>query len=30
MTKILIDFEKSLKKYPPNTTGTPDPYVPPK
>jgi arylsulfatase A-like enzyme len=30
MTKILIDFEKSLKKYPPITTGTPDPYVPPK
>ncbi|MEJ8822628.1 arylsulfatase [Variovorax humicola] len=30
MTKILVDFEQSLKKYPPIKAGTPDPYVPPK
>jgi hypothetical protein len=30
MTKILIDFEQSLKKYPPIKAGTPEPYVPPK
>ena len=30
MTKILVEFEQSLKKYPPIPMGTPDPYVPPK
>jgi arylsulfatase A-like enzyme len=30
MTKIVGDFEESLKKYPPIKLGTPDPYVPPK
>jgi arylsulfatase len=30
MTKILIDFEQSLKKYPPIKAGTPEPYIPPK
>jgi arylsulfatase len=30
MTKLLIDFERSLKKYPPIKAGTPDPYVPQK
>jgi arylsulfatase len=30
MTKILIDFEESLKKYPPIRAATPEPYVPPK
>jgi arylsulfatase A-like enzyme len=30
MTKILVEFEQSLKKYPPMKAGTPDPYVPPK
>jgi arylsulfatase len=30
MIKILVDFEQSLKKYPPIKAGTPDPYVPPK
>lgn len=30
MTKIIEDFEESLKKYPPIKMGTPDPYVPPK
>ena len=30
MTKIIIDLERSLKKYPPIKAGTPDPYVPPK
>jgi arylsulfatase len=29
MTKIIIDLEQSLKKYPPIKAGTPDPYVPP-
>jgi len=28
MTKILGEFEASLKKYPPIKPGTPDPYVP--
>jgi arylsulfatase A-like enzyme len=28
MTKIIIDLEQSLKKYPPIKAGTPDPYVP--
>ena len=27
--KIVVDFEESLKKYPPIASGTPDPYVPP-
>jgi hypothetical protein len=26
---IVAEFEKSLKKYPPITPGTPDPYRPP-
>jgi hypothetical protein len=30
MLKILVEFEQSLKKYPPIKAGTPDPYVPPK
>jgi len=30
MTKILIEFEQSLEKYPPMKAGTPDPYIPPK
>ena len=30
MTKIIVEFEQSLRKYPPIKTGTPDPYVPPK
>lgn len=30
LTKVVADFEKSLKKYPPIPMGTPDPYVPPK
>jgi hypothetical protein len=30
MMKILVNFEQSLKKYPPIKAGTPDPYVPPK
>ena len=30
IAKILIDFEQSLKKYPPIRAGTPEPYVPPK
>ena len=30
MTKIVGDFEESLKKYPPIKLATPDPYVPPK
>jgi hypothetical protein len=25
-----VEFEKSLKKYPPITPGTPDPYTPAK
>jgi arylsulfatase len=27
--KIVAEFEQSLKKYPPITPGTPDPYSPP-
>jgi arylsulfatase A-like enzyme len=30
MMKIIVEFEESLKKYPPIKVGTPDPYVPPK
>jgi len=30
MTKIIVELEQSLKKYPPIKAGTPDPYVPPK
>lgn len=30
MTKIIIDLEQSLKKYPPIKAGTPEPYVTPK
>ncbi len=30
MTEIVVDFEESLKKYPPIKLGTPDPHVPPK
>lgn len=30
MTKLLMQWELSLKKYPPIRMGTPDPYVPPK
>jgi arylsulfatase A-like enzyme len=30
MTKIILELEQSLKKYPPIKAGTPDPYVPPK
>jgi arylsulfatase A-like enzyme len=30
MTKIITDWEESLKKYPPIKMGAPDPYVPPK
>jgi arylsulfatase len=30
MTKILVDLEESLKKYPPIKAGTPEPYVPQK
>jgi len=29
MTKIVNDFEESVKKYPPIKMGTPDPYQPP-
>ncbi len=29
VTKIVADFEESLKKYPPIKIGTPDPYFPP-
>jgi arylsulfatase len=28
--KIVVEFEHSLKKYPPIAPGTPDPYTPPK
>jgi hypothetical protein len=28
--KVVEDFEKSLKQYPPITPGTPDPYFPPR
>lgn len=27
--KVMVDFEISLKKYPPIAPGTPDPYIPP-
>jgi arylsulfatase len=27
--KVMVDFEQSLKKYPPIPPGTPDPYTPP-
>jgi hypothetical protein len=27
--KIVVEFEKSLEKYPPIAPGTPDPYRPP-
>lgn len=30
MMKIVADFEASLKRFPPITPGTPDPYRPPK
>jgi arylsulfatase len=30
MTKIILEMEQSLKKYPPIKAGTPDPYVPSK
>jgi hypothetical protein len=30
MTKIIVEFEESLRKYPPIKAGTPEPYVPPK
>jgi arylsulfatase len=30
MTKLLTEWEASLKKYPPIKMGTPDPYTPPK
>jgi len=26
--EIIVDFEQSLKKYPPIASGTPDPYSP--
>jgi hypothetical protein len=29
VTKIVGEFEASLKKYPPIKLGTPDPYTPP-
>ena len=28
-TKLVVEFEASLKKYPPIAPGTPDPYTPP-
>jgi arylsulfatase len=28
--KIVVEFEQSLKKYPPIMPGTPDPYTPPR
>jgi hypothetical protein len=28
--RVVSDFERSLKRYPPITPGTPDPYTPPK
>jgi arylsulfatase len=28
--EVVVEFEKSLKKYPPIAPGTPDPYVPPR
>jgi arylsulfatase A-like enzyme len=30
MTKIILEMEQSLKKYPPIKAGTPDPYIPSK
>ena len=30
VTKIVNDFQESLKKYPPIPLGTPDPYSPPR
>jgi arylsulfatase A-like enzyme len=30
MSKIIVDFEQSLKRYPPIKMGTPEPYSPPK
>ena len=27
--KLIVEFEESLKKYPPIAAGTPDPYQPP-
>lgn len=30
MMKIVVEFEQSLKQYPPIAPGTPDPYTPPK
>jgi arylsulfatase len=29
LTKLLTEWETSLKRYPPIKMGTPDPYVPP-
>jgi arylsulfatase len=29
MVKMLMEFEESLKKYPPIKAGTPEPYLPP-
>jgi arylsulfatase len=28
--KVVTEFERSLRKYPPIAPGTPDPYQPPK
>ena len=28
--QIVVEFEHSLKQYPPIAPGTPDPYTPPK
>jgi arylsulfatase len=28
--KIAVEFEQTMKKYPPIAPGTPDPYKPPK
>jgi arylsulfatase A-like enzyme len=30
LMNVMVEFEKSLKKYPPIAPGTPDPYIPPK
>jgi|GEM_PF-4372978 len=30
MMKIVAEFDQSLKRYPPITPGTPDPYTPPR
>jgi hypothetical protein len=27
--KLIVEFEESLKRYPPIAAGTPDPYQPP-